>query len=108
MTSTFLWQPSSEAIANSNLTRFRNHVQQEHGVSLTDYQALYDWSVAHSEQFWPALWNFAEVRAHRRWDQVLQDGDKMPGARWFVGSQLNFAENLLRRRDNADGGRPWK
>jgi acetoacetyl-CoA synthetase len=97
-----LWQPSATAISNSNLSHFRDFVQQRHHIRLDDYPALYDWSVAHSELFWPALWDFAEVQAQRRWDQVLLDGDKMPGARWFVGRQLNFADNLLRRRDDAD------
>lgn len=97
-----LWQPSATAISNSNLSHFRDFVQQRHHIRLDDYPALYDWSVAHSELFWPALWDFAEVQAQRRWDQALLDGDKMPGARWFVGSQLNFADNLLRRRDDAD------
>ena len=101
--STFpLWQPSATAIDNSNLSRFRQFVQQRHHTALPDYPALYDWSVAHSDDFWSALWDFAEVRAQRRWDQALLNADKMPGARWFVGGQLNFADNLLRRTDDAD------
>ena len=102
MNTSLLWQPSATAIDNSNLNRFRDLINQRHQATLPDYAALYDWSVAHSEQFWSALWDFAEVRAQRRWDQVLLDGEKMPGARWFVGSRLNFAENLLRRRDESD------
>ncbi len=97
-----LWQPSATAIDNSNLSRFRQFVQQRHHTALPDYPALYDWSVAHSDDFWSALWDFAEVRAQRRWDQALLNADKMPGAQWFVGSQLNFADNLLRRTDDAD------
>ncbi len=102
MTSSPLWQPTAAAIAASNLQRFRNFINQRQGAALADYPALYQWSVEQIEDFWAGLWDFCEIRASRRWDRVLQDGNRMPGARWFAGSRLNFAENLLRRRDAAD------
>jgi acetoacetyl-CoA synthetase len=97
-----VWQPSKERIERANMTAFAREVAATHGAELRDYATLRTWSVEHPELFWPALWRFADVRASRPWDEVLVDGDKMPGARWFVGAGLNFAENLLRHRD----GRP--
>ncbi len=94
-----LWQPSPERIADSNLTRFIALVNEQYGTTIDDYAALYEWSIKDPVAFWPLLWRFCGVKANREWDSVLVDGDKMPGARWFEGSRLNFAENLLSRRD---------
>ena len=69
------------------------------GVGVADYASLHRWSVECPEEFWAALWRFVEVRAHREPDRVVDHFDRMPGARWFPGSELNFAENLLRYRD---------
>ena len=52
------------------------------------------------ENFWSALWDFCEIRAQTRATQILEDGNRMPGARWFVDARLNYAENLLRRDDD--------
>jgi acetoacetyl-CoA synthetase len=102
-----LWQPSRERTARANMTAFAREVAEAHGEQLQDYAALRRWSVEHPELFWPALWRFAGLRASRRWDEVLIDGDKMPGARWFVGAKLNFAENLLRHRDDRPAIVAW-
>ena len=95
-----LWKPSPERIARANMTAFMRAVEQEHGPKLDGYADLYDWSIRHPEQFWPSMWRFGGIIASKEWDTVVEDGDKMPGARWFVGSRLNFAENLLRYRDD--------
>ena len=67
---------------------------------LEDYSALYRWSVEKSDQFWHALWEFCGVVASQPWDRVVDDFHLLPGARWFPGARLNFAENLLRYRDD--------
>jgi len=95
-----LWQPSPERIASANLTAFMRLVERTHGLKLGSYAAIYDWSVCRPEQFWSAMWRFGGIIASRPWDTVVEDAGKMPGARWFVGSRLNFAENLLRYRDD--------
>jgi acetoacetyl-CoA synthetase len=73
-----------------------------------DYSSLYQWSIDCPEQFWASLWSFVEIRSAQRGDGdsgfgdvVLRHGDRMPGAQWFPQARLNFAENLLRRRDDA-------
>jgi acetoacetyl-CoA synthetase len=94
-----MWTPSPERAERSNMARFITFVRVRGAAEVRDYQSLYDWSVQHPEAFWPAVWEFCDVRADVPWERVLVDGDKMPGARWFVGSRLNFAQNLLRVRD---------
>ncbi len=97
-----LWTPSAERIAAANITRFRHYVAAEHGVTLADHDALYHWSVENIEAFWVSVWRYGGVISSQPWDEVLVHGDRMPGASWFPGARLNFAENLLRRRDDAD------
>ena len=91
-----LWQPNAGSIEASNLFRFIHYVNDKEQLRLKDYLALYEWSITHPEQFWPALWEFCDVKASKKWNQVLIDKNKMPGAQWFEGAKLNFAENLLR------------
>jgi acetoacetyl-CoA synthetase len=102
-----LWRPSAARIAASNLTAFMAKVKGDWGVALDGYDALYDWSVVETEKFWLSLWDFCGVIAETRGETVLADGDKMPGAKFFPDARLSFAENLLRRRDDADGMVFW-
>ena len=81
-----LWKPTPERIAQANLTAFIRRVEQEWAVVLPDYQALYQWSITHPEQFWPAVWSFAGIRASRPWEVVARNLDRMPGTQWFVGA----------------------
>jgi acetoacetyl-CoA synthetase len=96
-----LWQPSPERAANTNLAAFTRHVRSRWGVSAADYAELYEWSITERERFWQSVWSFCGVIAGTQVGTVVADGDKMPGARWFPDARLNFAENLLRRRDRA-------
>jgi acetoacetyl-CoA synthetase len=97
---TVLWRPSRERIARSNITRFIHLVNQRWNAGVRDSQQLYEWSVREPEQFWTAIWDFCGIVAETRGERVLVDGHKMPGAKWFPDARLNFAENLLRRRDD--------
>ncbi|MEP6072448.1 MAG: acetoacetate--CoA ligase [Nitratireductor sp.] len=96
-----LWKPSAERIADANITRFIDFVNRERGAGLTDYDSLFDWSVTELESFWDAVWDFTGIIGEKG-DTILKDGDKMPGAAFFPDAKVNFAENLLRRRDNSD------
>ena len=95
-----LWSPSEEQIAQANLTRFRLQANRRYGQALATYDELYQWSIDNRPDFWEAMWDFAGVVHSKGYDAVAQDADKMPGAKWFVGARLNYAENLLRFRDN--------
>jgi len=96
-----LWQPSAERVANANLTDFAGLVRERHGLNAADYATLHHWSIDDRAAFWSAVWDYGEVIGDRGDGPVLVDGDRMPGATWFPGARLNFAENLLRRRDDA-------
>jgi len=95
-----LWVPSEERKKNANVTRFIKFVNEKYSLNIDGYHALYDWSVTQRADFWQSVWEFCDVIASRRWDTVLEDSPTMMGAKWFVGARLNFAENLLRYRDD--------
>lgn len=95
-----LWQPTTERIQNSNMYRFMNFINAKYGQAFTEYTPLHDWSVENIADFWAALWEFADIKASVPYQQVIDDVTKMPGAKWFQGARLNFAENLLRYRDD--------
>ncbi len=94
-----LWVPSEERKKNSNMTRFMGYVNRRFHKEFTGYFDLYDWSVENIPDFWTSVWDFLEIKASRKYDKVVDDLSKFPGAQWFVGAELNFAENLLRYRD---------
>jgi len=96
-----LWRASPQRIAASHIESFRLWVNARHGLQLQDYQALLDWSVAEQAKFWDAVWETSGVIAQHKGERVLTDADRMPGARFFPDAQLNFAQNLLRRNDDA-------
>lgn len=93
-----LWIPSEERIKNANMTRFMEFVNSRYGKSFKDYFELYDWSVENIPDFWASVWDFVGIKAKRMYDRVVEDFHLFPGARWFPGATLNFAENLLRER----------
>ncbi|HEY1773876.1 MAG TPA: acetoacetate--CoA ligase [Gammaproteobacteria bacterium] len=95
-----LWTPSPERIRQANMTHFLDHIRAEVAPDVTTQQALYRWSIEHPQKFWPQVWAFCGIKASKHWDKVLEHGERMPGAAWFTGSRLNFAENLLRHRDD--------
>ena len=96
-----LWQPSPERIAGTNLAAFLRKVEADWGVSCRDYGELYAWSIAEIEKFWDAVWDFCGVIGDKT-GPTLVAADQMPGARFYPEARVNFAENLLRRRDGAD------
>jgi len=97
-----LWTPSPERIAAANITRFLDRVNAEWSANLADTRALWRFSVDEPEKFWTSVRDFGELKAETWGKRVLVDGDKMPGAQWFPDARLNFAENLLRHRGDAE------
>ena len=90
-----LWKPDQERVAASQMTAFTRYVEEKTANHFSDYQALWQWSIQSPEDFWPAVWEFCGVQASRPWDNALENPQQMPGAKWFNGAKLNFAENLL-------------
>ncbi|MCP4347537.1 MAG: acetoacetate--CoA ligase [Desulfobacterales bacterium] len=95
-----LWTPSEERIKNTNMYRFMNVINEKYNQNFTEYKDLYQWSVDNIADFWAVIWDFAEIKASKPYDEIIDDVHKMPGANWFSGARLNFAENLLRYRDD--------
>jgi acetoacetyl-CoA synthetase len=119
-----LWVPSPERVSRSHLSTFaalmrdRGEVDALGDDGAVDFDTLWRWSIEHPERFWPAMWRYggviAEERAGREpWDAVVHGLDRMAppdpelGPRWFVGSRLNFAANLLRHRDGREAIVSW-
>jgi acetoacetyl-CoA synthetase len=94
-----LWIPSEERISQSNLTSFTRYVEDLLNIKISSYRELYDWSVTEIEEFWKSVWIISGVIHSKPYRKILS-GKKMPGAKWFEGAELNFAENLLRYRDD--------
>jgi acetoacetyl-CoA synthetase len=95
-----LWIPRPDFAAASNVTRYLKWLRQKRNRALTDYQDLWRWSVTECEAFWGSLWDYFEVRSAAPYAQVL-DRRVMPGAKWFEGSRVNYAEHLLRHEEVA-------
>lgn len=96
-----LWRPSAERVERANMTAFMRAAEARWGRHFPDYASLHRWSVERPEEFWTSIWQFGEVRGEPG-TRVLVDGQKMPGARWFPEARLNYAQNLLRTRDDRD------
>jgi acetoacetyl-CoA synthetase len=95
-----LWKPSEERIKRTNMYRFMNFINERFNQNFTDYSQLHQWSIDNIPDFWAAMWDMAGIIASQPYDRVVDDLGKMPGAEWFPGARLNFAENLLRYRDD--------
>ncbi|WP_120993014.1 acetoacetate--CoA ligase [Stutzerimonas urumqiensis] len=95
-----LWTPSADRIADTRMDAFRRFVNERHTLDLADYPALHQWSIDQRPAFWQAIVEFFDLRFHATPRAVLEEGPAMPDARWFPGATLNFAEHLLRRRDD--------
>ncbi len=95
-----LWKPTEEQIQSSNMYRFMNFINEKYNQEFDDYAPLYKWSIDNIPDFWAAMWEFADIIVSKPYTAVIDDVSKMPGAKWFDGARLNFAENLLRYRDD--------
>jgi acetoacetyl-CoA synthetase len=95
-----LWHPSAERIKNANMTRFMEFVNRRYNKRFAGYFDLYGWSIDHLDDFWACVWDFVEIKASRPYEKIFTDLNKFPGTKWFPGAELNFAENLLRFRDD--------
>ena len=94
-----LWAPSGKRAAGSQMMDFMARAAGVAGRPFADYDALWQWSVDNPEQFWTLMWDYGGIIGDRG-PAVIADADKMPGAQFFPDSRINYAENLLRRRDD--------
>lgn len=90
-----LWRPSDASVERAHLTHYRLWLQKEKGLSFADYQALWAWSVEAPAAFWESIWQYFQITSQTPYIEVLSD-DPMPDARWFEGSELNYAEHIFK------------
>lgn len=94
-----LWTPNATRIQNSNMQKFIDELRED-GLKIDTYEDLHRWSVQHLDEFWKKTWDFVKITASEPPKSVLIKGEKMRDTKWFTGAKLNFAENLLRYRDD--------
>ena len=97
-----LWQPGGDRVRASNISAFIEAVEEDWNVNIGDFDGLYEFSVSELDKFWTSLKDFTGIIAETWGDTVQENPGRMPGTRFFPGARLNFAENLLRRRDDAE------
>ncbi len=96
--SRLMWQPSPDRIQASNMYAFMKRVNETYHYDFTLYPELWEWSVNNLDQFWQMAWDFLDIVATTPYETIIEHPDKMPGAKFFPGARLNFAQNLLKRR----------
>ncbi len=95
-----LWKPNQALTHNSHMAKFMQYVNKEYGQDFQDYQQLHQWSVKEPENFWQSIANFCGALFSTPATQIKESAAKMQDTKWFVGATLNFAENLLKRKDD--------
>jgi acetoacetyl-CoA synthetase len=96
-----LWMPPADLRQSTEIGRFMNWVRDQRGLDFDSFEDLRRWSVSDLEGFWGAIWGFYGVIAHTPYERVLGTST-MPGAQWFPGARLNYAEHLVGREDDAE------
>jgi acetoacetyl-CoA synthetase len=96
-----LWEPSPDAVERATMTRYMRWLAAERNLRLHAYGPLWEWSVTELEEFWASIWDFFEVQASSPYAAVLPERT-MPGARWFEGAELNYAQHIFRGKRDAD------
>ncbi|MDP9282545.1 MAG: AMP-binding protein, partial [Chloroflexota bacterium] len=94
-----IWRPSEETIDRANITRYLEWLARHRALSFANYQELWRWSATDLDAFWSSIWEYFGVRSSQRYERVL-GRDSMPGASWFPGAELSYAEHALARRDD--------
>ena len=93
-----VWKPTSPQ--NTRMTSLMNTINFTYNKNIDSYAQLHEWSVKNIPQFWKEIWNYCDIIHSKGYNNIVDDTKKMPGAKWFKGTKLNFAENLLRYRDD--------
>jgi acetoacetyl-CoA synthetase len=96
-----LWEPDPGTVERATITRYMRWLDAERGLSFGDYRSLWEWSVTELEEFWATIWDYFDVQSSAPYGEVLPDRT-MPGAAWFPGTELNYAEHLFRGKRDTD------
>ena len=96
MEKTALWAPTDSQIASSQMTAFQHSIERNYGITFESYKDLHEWSINNTAFFWQEIWDFCEIKCQKLPNDTIREPELFPGAQWFPGSQLNFAENMLK------------
>jgi acetoacetyl-CoA synthetase len=96
-----IWRPAAAAIEGSELTRYQHWLAATHGRTFAEYEALWEWSTTDLEGFWGSLWEYFDITASVPYERVLGNRT-MPGAEWFPGARLSYAEHIFRGKRDDD------
>ena len=96
--SKILWKPKISK--KSHVSKFIDNINRKNNLQIGKYEDLYEWSISNPNQFWEETWKYSNIISSSDYHEIVDDITKMPGAEWFSGAKLNFAENLLRFRDD--------
>ncbi|MGC8673096.1 MAG: acetoacetate--CoA ligase [Thermoplasmata archaeon] len=94
-----LWKPSSDLKDSSNIMKYIEFLNNKHKKNFKNYRDLYNWSIDNIPNFWESVWEFTGIIYTKKFERVIDDIERFPGARWFQGAELNYAQNILRYRD---------
>lgn len=94
-----LWEPSDERMKQSNMVKFMEFLKREKSLDFNHYEELYQWSINVGPVFWQSIWEFTNIEASHNYEQIVVNYPDMLETKWFVGAEMNFAENLLRYKD---------
>jgi acetoacetyl-CoA synthetase len=92
-----LWVPTAERVSNANITAYLAWLKESRGLAFDGYRDLWEWSVTETEEFWQTVWDYHDIIAAEQPTAVFGERRTMPGAAWFPGAMLNYAENVMAR-----------
>jgi len=95
-----LWKPTDDYKKNSNMLEFLSYIASKYDLPNNEYYTIHQWSIENIPEFWAEIWDYFQIKHSKTYVQVVDNPKKMPGAKWFTGARLNFAENLLSRKDD--------
>lgn len=93
---TLLWNPTTESKKGSEIVKYMNWLREKRNLNFATYEKLWEWSVNEIEEFWSSIWEYYEVRSSTSYEKVLKE-EVMPGADWFTGAHVNYAEHIFKR-----------
>lgn len=106
-----LWQPSKEKILQTNMNKYKNFLSRRYNLNFHDYKELYEWSIKFIDKFWETIWIYGEIYYSKKYDSIMDTNFgrfvKIPRPKWFTGAELNFAENMLKYRDDNNALISW-
>ena len=101
MTNKILWNPPISLIENSNIIEFQNIINHKYNLSIKKYSELYKWSISNIDDFWEEIWNYSKIIYSHPYTKVIKTTDNIWETNWFIDSKLNYAENLLRYKNDS-------